>query len=124
MNVVFNAIFYRFGVWGIPLATTLVNVAAAAALLVMMRRRVGLTSFRRTSAVVARIAAAAAVAAAAAFLTWYGLDQALGRTVGAQLVSLGAALAVAGLVYAGAAKVLGVRELEALLLLRGRRDES
>ena len=123
LNVVFNAIFYRFGVWGIPLATTLVNVAAAAALLVMMRRRVGLASFRRTSGVVARVVAAAALAAAAAFVTWYGLDEALGRAAGAQLVSLGAALAIAGLVYAGAAKLLRVRELEALLLLRGQREE-
>ena len=124
LNVVFNAIFYRFGVWGIPLATTLVNVAAAAALLVMMRRRVGLASFRRTAGVVARVVAAAALAAAAAFVTWYGLDEALGRAAAAQLVSLGAALAVAGLAYAGAAKVLGVRELEALLLLRGERSDS
>ena len=49
--------------------------------------------------------------------------RALGRSAGAQLLSLGAALALAGIVYAGAAKVLGVRELEALLLLRGRPDE-
>jgi hypothetical protein len=39
-------------------------------------------------------------------------------------VSVGGALLVAGAVYAGAARALGIRELEALLLLRSRREES
>ena len=41
----------------------------------------------------------------------------------AQLLSLGAGFAVAGLAYVGAARALGLRELEALLLLRARRDD-
>jgi putative peptidoglycan lipid II flippase len=124
LNVVLNAAFYRLGVWGIPLATSVVNIAGAAALLVMMHRHVGLAPFARTSAVVLRILVVSALAAAAAFAVWYGLDSALGRSGVAQLASLGGALVASGLVYLGAARLLGVRELEALLLLRGRRGDG
>jgi hypothetical protein len=89
----------------------------------MMRRRIGLERVGRTTGALARIALAGAVGAGAGLLVWYGLDDWLGRSVGAQLVSLSAALATAGLVYAGAARALGIRELEALLLLRAPREE-
>ena len=89
LNAVFDTIFYRLGIWGIPLATSTVNVIAAGVLLVMMRRRVGLEHVRRTLAVVFRILVAAAVSAALAFAVWYGLDELLGRSFVAQLVSLG-----------------------------------
>jgi fluoride ion exporter CrcB/FEX len=115
---------YRLGIWGIPLATSTVNVVAAAVLLVMMRRRVGLEHVGRTLGVVVRVGLAGAVSAGLAFATWYGLDELLGRALVAQIVSLGAAFVVGGLVYVGLARALGLRELEALLLLRARRDES
>jgi len=121
LNAALDAVFYRLGIWGIPLATATVNVLGAAALLVMMRRRVGLEHVGRTIAAVARIAFAGAVGAASAFGAWYGLDDWLGRSTLAQVASLGVALVAAGLVYAGVARALGIRELEALLLLRSRR---
>ena len=123
LNAALNAVFYRFGIWGIPLATAAVNIAGSIALLVMMRRRAGLENVGRTVGVVARIALAGAVAAGVGFLAWYGLDDALGRSVGAQLVSVSAGLGAAGLVYAGAARALRIRELEALLLLRAPRED-
>lgn len=121
LNAALDAVFYRLGIWGIPLATASVNVLGAAALLVMMRRRVGLEHVGRTLAIVARIVFAGAAGAAAALGAWYLLDDWLGRSTIGQIVSLGAALVVAGLIYAGAARALGIRELEALLLLRARR---
>jgi putative peptidoglycan lipid II flippase len=121
LNATFDTIFYRLGIWGIPLATSTVNVVAATVLLVMMRRRLGLEHVGRTLGVVARVAFAAALAAAAAFLVWYGLDAWLGESLIAQLVSLGAGLAAGGLMYLGIARALGLRELEALLLLRAQR---
>jgi putative peptidoglycan lipid II flippase len=123
LNAIFDTFFYRLGIWGIPLATSTVNVVAAIVLLVMMRRRVGLEHVGRTLVVVARVAFASALAAAAAFGVWYGLDAWLGESVIAQLVSLGAGFAVAGIVYLGIARALGLRELEALLLLRAQRSE-
>jgi len=121
LNAALNTGFYRLGIWGIPLATATVNILGAATLLVLMRRRVGLEHVGRTMAVVARIAVAAGAGAASAFGVWYGLDEWLGRTTLAQTVSLVAALLAAGLAYAGLARALGIRELEALLLLRARR---
>jgi putative peptidoglycan lipid II flippase len=124
LNAVFCALFYSLGVWGIPLAAAAVNVAASAALLFMMARRGGLERAGRTAGSVARIALAAAAAAATSYAVWYGFDEWLGREIFAQLVSVGSALVAAGLVYAGAARALGIRELEALLLLRARRDAT
>ena len=124
LNALFDTFFYRLGIWGIPLATSTVNVVAATVLLVMMRRRVGLEHVGRTLGVVARVATAGALSAGFAFVTWYGLDELLGRGLVAQVLSLGAAFAVAGLVYLGLARALGLRELEALLLLRAPRDAS
>ena len=121
LNAALNAGFYRLGIWGIPLATATVNILGAATLLVLMRRRIALEHVGRTVAVVARIAFAATAGAASALGVWYGLDEWLGRTTLAQIVSLAAALIAAGLVYAGVARALGIRELEALLLLRARR---
>src|SRR5918992_294012 len=69
LNAGLNAVFYRFGIWGIPLATATVNVLAAGALLVMIRRRIGLEEVGRTLRVVARIVASGALAAGAGFLT-------------------------------------------------------
>jgi putative peptidoglycan lipid II flippase len=123
LNAAFDTFFYRLGIWGIPLATSTVNVVASIVLLVMMRRRVGLEHVGRTLVVVLRVTLCSALAAGLAFATWYGLDAALGDGLVGQLVSLGAAFAVGGAVYLGAARALGVRELEALLLLRSRRDE-
>ncbi len=123
LNAAFDTVFYRLGIWGIPLATSTVNIVAAGVLLVMMRRRIGLEHVGRTLAVVGRVAAAGAVAAGAAFVVWYGLDELVGRGLAGQLVSLGAALAVGALVYLGLARALGLRELEALLLLRAGRDD-
>ena len=123
LNAIFDTVFYRLGIWGIPLATSTVNVVASTVLLVMMRRRLGLEHVSRTLAVVARIAVAGLFAAGAAFLTWYALDTWLGEAVLAQVVSLGAAFVVGGLIYVGAGRALGLRELEALLLLRAQRSE-
>lgn len=123
LNAALDAVFYRLGIWGIPLATSTVNIVASAVLLVMMRRRLGLEHVGRTLVVVTRIATAAAVAAGIAFAVWYGLDDLLGRGLVAQLVSLGTGLAVGGLTYLGLARALGIRELETLLLLRSRRDD-
>jgi putative peptidoglycan lipid II flippase len=122
LNAALDAVFYRFGIWGIPLATALVNVVGATTLLVMIRRRLGLEHVGRTLVVVLRITAASALAAGAAFLVWLGLDTWLGRSFAAQLASVGGALAVATAAYLGASRALGVRELDALLLLRARRE--
>ena len=124
LNAALDGAFYTLGTWGIPLATSLVNVAGAAALLVLLRRRVGRLELRETARSGVRITAAAAVAAGAAFGVWYLVDDALGRSLAAQIVSVGAALVVSVGAYLVASRLLGVRELQTLLSLRGRPPAS
>ena len=123
LNALFDAIFYRLGIWGIPLATSVVNVIGTMTLLVMMQRRVGLEPFRQTVRAVLRIAAAGVLGAAAAIFVWVALDEWLGRGLAGQIVSVGGGLLAAALVYLGSARVFGAQELNALLLLRARRSE-
>ena len=120
LNVALNAALYRVGVWGIPLATSLVNIAGTAALLVVFRRRLGRVEGRALVSSYLRIAAASAVAAGAAFGAWRILDDLLGRSLGAQITSVGLGVGAAAVVFLALARLLPIRELDALLLLRRR----
>jgi putative peptidoglycan lipid II flippase len=115
LNAALDAAFYRFGTWGIPLATSVVNIAGTAALLVVLRRRLGRLELGETADSVARILVASAVLGAVSFGVWYGLDQALGRSLVGQIVSVVSALLTGTLTYLLAARALHVRELGALL---------
>jgi putative peptidoglycan lipid II flippase len=120
LNAAFDAAFYRFGTWGIPLATSVVNIFGSAVLLALMRRRLGRIQLGEIADSIGRIVVASALVAGAAYGVWYGLDRAVGRSVAGQLVSVGVALLVATGVYLLASRALKVRELGALLALRSR----
>jgi putative peptidoglycan lipid II flippase len=120
VNAGLDAAFFRFGTWGIPLSTSVVNVAGTAALLVLLRRRLGRIELAETTRAAALITLAAAGLAVASFGVWYGLDRALGRSFAGQVVSLGGGLLAGLAVYVFSCRLLGVRELEALLSLRAR----
>jgi putative peptidoglycan lipid II flippase len=120
LNAGLDAAFYRFGTWGIPLATSLVNVAGSAVLLVLMRRRLGRLGFGAIADSVLRVVVASTALAAAAYGTWYALDRALDRSFAGQLCSVGLALVAGTLAYVLVCRALKVRELGALLALRRR----
>jgi len=120
LNTALDAAFYRFGTWGLPLATSVVNVAGTAALLVLLRRKLGRLELRETIDSVFRIVAASAVLAGAVFGIWSGLDRALGRSFPGQLVSVSLTLTLGTAVYLVSCRALNVRELGALLALRRR----
>ena len=120
LNAVLDLAFYRFGVWGIPLATALCNVAGVWALLVLLRRRLGRLELRSIVSTTARVAVASAAVAAVSWGVWHPLDSALGRSFGAQVVSVGAALLAAVTTYVLCCRLLRVQELETLLALRTR----
>src|SRR3954468_16852445 len=92
LNALLDVAFSPFGIWGIPLATSLVNIAGTAALLVLLRRRLERIHFDRVSGSFLRVLAAAVLAGLAAYAVWKPLDSALGRSAGGQLLSLGPAL--------------------------------
>ena len=114
LNAVLDTVLYRVGVWGLPLATSLVNMVGAGLLIVFLRRRVGRVDMGRVVDAVLRVTIASVALGAVAYALWYGLDQVLGRSLGAQIASLGVALAVGTAVYLVACRALRVRELSAL----------
>jgi putative peptidoglycan lipid II flippase len=120
LNAALDAAFYRFGTWGIPLATSVVNVAGSAVLLVLMRRRLGRLGFRGILDSVLRIVVASAALAGAAYGIWYVIDRELGRSFAGQLASVGPALVIGTAAYLLVCRALKVRELGALLALRSR----
>jgi putative peptidoglycan lipid II flippase len=120
LNAVLDLAFYRFGTWGIPLSTAACNVAATTALLVLLRRRLGSLDGRAIASSTLRIVAASAAVAVVSYGVWRPLDDALGRSFGAQVVSLGLALLAAGVTYWIGCRALRVREIRALLSLRSR----
>ncbi|HYM64242.1 MAG TPA: lipid II flippase MurJ, partial [Gaiellaceae bacterium] len=124
LNAALDAALFRVGIWGIPLATSIVNIAGTIALLVLLRRRLGRLQGRQTIDAYVRTAVAAALAAGVAYATWYGLDEWLGRSLGAQIASVGLGVAFAIAAFLGAARILRIQELDALLSLLRRSRPS
>src|SRR5205814_1362375 len=74
LNAALDGAFYKLGVWGIPLSTSVVNVAGTAALLWMLRGRVGRIDLAATTRALALITVASAVMAGSAYVVWRVLD--------------------------------------------------
>jgi putative peptidoglycan lipid II flippase len=123
-NLVFNTalylLLYPVGVWGVPLAISIANIAGAAALVVLLQRRVGGLELRRSTDAFLRITAAAAALGVVSYAVWWVLDDLFGRNFLAQVVSVGGGIAAGGLVYLLVCRALGVREMQTLLSLRAR----
>lgn len=120
VNAALDAAFYRYGTWGIPLATSFVNMAGTFALIVVFRRRIGRMDGRALIRSYSLIIVASAVAAGVAAAVWYGLDQLVGRGLFAQILTVGSGLAAALVVYLLCARLLRIPELRTLLSLRRR----
>jgi putative peptidoglycan lipid II flippase len=121
LNAVLDYVLGKWlGIWGIPLATAICNIAGAWALVVLLRARLRRLNGGEIASTVMRVVVASAVVAAVAWTVWRPLDGALGRSFPAQVVSLGLALGAAIAVYLGSCRLLQVRELDTLLSLRSR----
>jgi putative peptidoglycan lipid II flippase len=117
---VLDAGFYRFGIWGIPLSTSLVNIAGTVALVVLLQRELGRLELRETLDTVLRVTVAGCALGLVSFGVWRGLNSALGDSFVAALVGVLAALGAGLGIYLVFARLLRIRELEALLSLRSR----
>jgi len=120
VNAILDVAFSPLGTWGIPLSTSIVNIAGTAALLVLLRRRLGRIDLRSVGSSFARIAVAGAVAGAAAIAVWLPIDHEAGRSLAGQVASVLPAIAAATAAYFLACLALRVRELQTLLSLRSR----
>jgi putative peptidoglycan lipid II flippase len=124
INAGFDAVFYRLGIWGIPLSTSVVNIAGTWALIVLFRRKMGAFGMAETGQSFVLVAVASAVLAAVAWWAWHLLDAGLGRSLPAQIVSVGFGLVLGYAAFFGACRLLGVRELETMLRLRRTRARA
>ena len=118
LNVVLFAALYRVGVWGLPLAVSLSNLAGAVALAILMWRRIGGVEAASTLTALTRIIVASVVASALAVGVWWAVDAAVGRSTIGQILSVGLGLGVGTVGYLGISRLLGVRELGSLFALR------
>jgi putative peptidoglycan lipid II flippase len=117
VDIVFSfALYSPFGVGGVVAATVIATVSSVVAEVVILRRQLEGLELRRLMETAVRVIAAAAVLAGVSWLVWDGLDQALGRSTIAQLVSVGAALTAGFAAYFGA--VLALRVPEARQIVR------
>jgi putative peptidoglycan lipid II flippase len=123
LNLVLDIALLRYGAAGIALATAIVTTFNAAALAILLRRRVGDLGAAEIYRHLTLTIVATAYCAAAAFGIWYPLDQLLGRSLPAQIVSLGAALAAAVAAYLAAARFLRLPEMSLIEDVVRRRRE-
>jgi putative peptidoglycan lipid II flippase len=115
-------LYKPFGTGGIVAGTGIGTIAAVIAQAIVLRHEFGGLELRRLTATTIKITIAAAALAAVSFGVWDVLDNALGRGLFGQIVSLGTGLGLGGLVYLGMAKLLRIAELEQIMrLLRRRR---
>ncbi len=121
LNAALDAVFYRFGIWGIPLSTSLVNIAGTGALLVLFRRRMRAFELGEMTRTFVLVTIASAALAVVAWGSWRGLDAGLGQSLAAQIVSLGAGLVLGYAAFLGMCRLLDVHELETMLRLRRTR---
>ncbi len=114
-------LYKAFGTGGIVAGTGIGTTAAVVAQAVVLRRELGGLELGRLLSTGMRITIAAAALAAVSFGVWDALDNALGRGLLGQIVSLGVALGLGGLVYVAVAKLLRIAELEQITRLLRRR---
>jgi putative peptidoglycan lipid II flippase len=111
ITALFSLLLYDpFGVGGIVAATAIATAVSVAAQAVVLRRALGRLELGRFAWTAIRVGVASAALAAASFGVWDVLDQALGRGLGGQVVSLGVALLAGAVVYGVAVSVMRIPE--------------
>jgi putative peptidoglycan lipid II flippase len=117
------ALYEPLGIAGVVLGTTVANVVMVIAQARYLRPMVGgRLEGAETAAAAVRIVAASVVLGAVALGTWALLDDLLGRALVAQIVAVGAALALASVAYGAIVLALRIPEAERVrALIPGQR---
>jgi putative peptidoglycan lipid II flippase len=116
------ALYRPFGVGGIVASTVIATAASVVAQVVILRRQLGGLELTRLLWTSTRVLAASAALAGVAYVTWLGLDHAVGRSLAGQLISVGGGLAAGAIVYALAVWLLRIPEGTQIVRLLRRRD--
>jgi putative peptidoglycan lipid II flippase len=115
------ALYGPFGIGGIVASTAATTLIVVAIQVRILGRELGGLEMPRFAAATIRMGIAAAALAAVSWGIWDALDQALGRSVSGQLVSLTVALAAGLAIYVAVARALRLAELDQILRLLRRR---
>jgi putative peptidoglycan lipid II flippase len=117
------AVLYKpFGIGGIVAGTGIGTSAAVFAQMFILRRKFHGLELGRLLSTVIRISIASGALAAVGWVIWDVLDNALGQSTPAQIISLGTGLILGGVAYLVVARMLRIAELEQIMrLLRRRR---
>jgi putative peptidoglycan lipid II flippase len=123
--VVSVALYKPLGIPGLVIGTVAGNVAMTLGQTWRLRGLLeGSLEGRRTLIAVLQMTAASALLGLVAYGVWWGLDELLGRSLPAQIVSVGAALAAGVGAYVAAVLAVGIpeaRQIRALIAGRFRR---
>lgn len=122
VNIVVSfALHGPMGIGGVVLGTTVSNIVLCVLEARVLRRGLGGLELTQTLRAMALILAASALLGAVAYGVWYLLDDLLGRSLLAQLISVGTALAAGGAVYAAVLLRSGLPEAHQIADLLTRR---
>jgi len=115
------ALYRPLGISGVVLGTVVATIGLSVAQAVFLSRDLDGVEARKTASATVRMLVAAAALALVAFLAWRVLDEALGRSLAAQVVSVGSGI-VAGLaVYTAIVFALRVPEARQIARLVAER---
>jgi putative peptidoglycan lipid II flippase len=128
LNLVVNAalaaaLYGPFEIAGIVIGTVAGTITMCVAQALILRGELGGVEGMRTLGAALKMLAAAALLGGVAYATWYGLDEALGRSLAAQALAVLAAIAAGFAVYGAAVLAMRVpeaRQIRRLLVRRGR----
>jgi putative peptidoglycan lipid II flippase len=118
------ALYKPFGIGGIVIGTAVSNLVLTLLEGRRLRQELGGLEVARTLRATVVIVLAAALLGAVAYGAWYGLDSLLGRSLVAQLIAVGFALALGGLVYVAVLLRSGLPEARQIVDLFARRLRS
>jgi putative peptidoglycan lipid II flippase len=120
--VVSIALYKPLGIAGLVIGTIAANVVMT--VLLAQRLRAGFNGRldgRQTTMITARIAVASALLGAVSWVVWYALDSLLGRSLPAQIISVGGAAVAGGYIYMRAVlrmRIPEARQVRGLVLGR------
>jgi putative peptidoglycan lipid II flippase len=119
--IVSYALHERFGIAGIVFGTVVSSLAMTVGQAIALRRRLHGLELGRTLRACALMLVASAVLGVIAYATWWGIDALLGRTLPAQMLSVGSGVLAGTAVYAALLLALRVPEARDIAgMLRGR----
>jgi putative peptidoglycan lipid II flippase len=118
------ALYKPLGIGGIVLGTAVSSAAMTVLQATILRRLLGGLDLRRTLAAAVWILAASLLLGVVAYLVWRGLDGLLGRSLPAQVASVGGGVLAGSAVYAGVVLAARIPEARQIVDLFARRFGS